>query len=73
MSKEKDDEPELARALEAWLGPIADKVSEVVDLSDDKFDRALRIGFAPEPGEAGQLEQLAATDIAKERERGYQV
>ncbi len=73
VSNENDDEPELGRALKAWLGPIADKVSEVVDLPDAEFDQAMRTGFVPTPGDTGQLEQLAAADMAKERERGYQV
>lgn len=73
VSGEKDGEPELAKALEAWLGPIADKVGEVVDLPDEEFDQVLKAGFTPHPGDAEHLERLGATDMARERERGYQI
>lgn len=64
---------DLAGALEAWFGPMADEVGGIVNLPDEELDRVLRGGFAPSPGDSGQLEYLGAAEMARERERGNQV
>ncbi len=66
-NKKKEGEPALRDALEEWLGPIADKVGEVVELPDEEFDRIMKGGFAPEPGDGSGFEELETADMEKER------
>ena len=60
--KKKDD---LTESLELWLGPMADDIAAVSELSDEELDKRLRSGKITQPGNSSAMEQVMAADMER--------
>ena len=63
----------LSQALEAWLGPVADGIATVAELSDEELDRELRNNLPEIERKASEadlegLQQLMAGDMRRRYE-----
>ena len=67
----------LSEALEEWFGPEADAIAKTEELSDEDLDRELRAGLPSiarsiRESASEAFEKLAAADMKRSHERGYQ-
>ena len=68
------DKPDLSDALERWLGPVADEVSDLSDESDKEFAQKLkRLASGAALGDSSRLERLLEADMRKAYDRGSQI
>lgn len=74
---DKPDRTDLSDALEEWFGPEADAIAKTEELSDEELDRELRAGLPSiarsiRESTSEAFEKLAAADMKRSYERGYQ-
>lgn len=60
--KKKDD---LTESLELWLGPMADDIAAVSELSDEELDKRLRSGKITQPGNSSTIEKAMENEMKR--------
>ena len=66
FAAEKPEEPTLAKALEDWLGPIADEIASAADLDDAALGQKLRNGFDLVESNTHALEKIMTQEMESE-------